>query len=167
MVGPVKPAERNKIIIGMQPFRGSALKFGVFTVHPDNRFVEFNQLAVLPAPGIGPPVVRIRKPAQPRLVAVINRGRPGPGHLDHHRLHQDRLVDVLVGRLRSQVIGTPHLMVGPGQKTRMVVVGQLIHGSHPGRHGHAGPVIGHGIEKVIRVAQQVHPAVVAVLFHPR
>ena len=50
---------------------------------PDQLPVERYQLLVLPAPRIRPPIVRIRKSAQPGLIAVVHGRRARKCHLQH------------------------------------------------------------------------------------
>ena len=78
------------------------------------------------------------------------------------------LIMIVVGFLRrvgAQVSHPSHFPVRPGEKTGMVMVGQLVHGRYQRRIGEAAHVMLHGTAEAFRIAQQVVVAAIAVFFH--
>ena len=57
--------------------------------------VEGDHGLVLAAPGVGATVVGVGPADESRLVAVVERRRSGPGHLDDYGLAHNGLVDAL------------------------------------------------------------------------
>ncbi len=127
-----------------------------------------DQVLVLMAPWIGPAVIGISKASHTGFIAVVDRRRPRPGHLQQDCLPHDLHIDALECRCRSQPVRPPHNAVGPCQEAGVVMIGQFIH-SDPER------IIGHGIPvhagdrppEGIRIAIAFLIAGVAVLFHAR
>ena len=85
-------------------------------VHTDQLRVEADHLLVLTPPGVRPPVVRVREPADARFVAVVERRCAGPGHLHDCRLAIDALAHALRSRFRPEIREPPHASRRPGQK---------------------------------------------------
>ena len=86
-----------------------------------------DQTVVLVPPWIGPAVVGICKSSKSRLVPIINGRRTRPGHLQQNRLTHDLHAHIFHGCRRPQVLRPADHAVGAGQKTGVVMVGQLIH----------------------------------------
>ena len=69
----------------------------IHAVHKDGIPVEIDELVVRRAPGIGPPVVRVREADNAGLVPVVDGRGPGPGHLQNRGRLEDGLVHALAG----------------------------------------------------------------------
>ena len=103
--------------------------------------MEFHQLLIFCTPGIGTPVIGIGEAAHTGLVAVVDGGRPRPGHLQQHRLFEYGFAHVFLRRVRPKSPTRPTFRFRPGEKTGMVMVGQLVHGRYQRRMSEAAHVM--------------------------
>ena len=128
--------------------------------------MESNQFLIFVSPRICPPVIRIREPADTRLVPIIDRGRARPCHLDHYRLAKHRFIHARVSRLRSERIRPSHFMVRSCKESGVIVIGQLVHRHQKRRHGKGSAVMSHGSPEIVRITPHIFSVIVAVFLHP-
>ena len=163
----VKPCIGQDIVIPVKEYQRSVREHRPRLMQGDRSPVEGQHLFILRSPGIRPAVVRIREPAHARFVTVIDRRRSGPGHLHHDGLAHDCRIDSVRGRIIVKMVHPAHLMIGPGQEPRMVMIAQLIHGHLDRRRHHQGHLVLHGIPETVRVPEHSLQVFVRVFFHAR
>ena len=134
-------------------------------MNPDDLPMKVDQLFIFPAPRIGTAVIRIGKATDARFIAIINRRRARPCHLHDNSLQKHCFFYIMICRLCAETVRSADTTVCSSQKSGMVMVGELIHGSQPGRHRHIRSVICHCAHKAVRVSQKILPIIIAVLLH--
>ena len=111
---------------------------------------EGQQLLVLPAPGIGPPVQGVLKALHPGLVPVVHRGGAGEAVQQHLAHPQPGLALLPLGRReavrRPAVLGIRHILRSQqGQDPGRVVGAQNVQGAVKGGPGIVLPDDLHGV----------------------
>ena len=150
-----------------QAHHRAPLQHPVVESRPGQIHMIVNKGQILLSPGIGAAAVRLCEAADARLIAVINGRCPRPGHLHHGTQPVDCRVDVLACRLGPQLGQPSHIVVRPGHKAGVIMVGQLVHGGGNGTLRHPGHVVEHGPEEGLSVADQRRVVAVGMLLHTR
>ena len=138
----------------------------VLFVHADRRAVKGQHQQILTPPGVRAAVIRIRETADPRLISIVKGRSSRPGHLHDNRLPHHLRTHVLTRRRAAKTVHTPDLVIRPCQKTRMVMVRQLIHRGLQRRSRKRRHVIPHRAKKDVRVSKHFLPEIIAVFLHP-
>ena len=131
----IETAVGNDIMFPIEEFQRTMAQYRIFLVDPDHFPMEIDELLILSSPGVSSPVVRIGEATESCLVSIIKGRRAGPGHLHGHSLPHNGDIDLLLRRPIAELGHSSHPMVGPGQETGVVMVGQFVHG-HLQRRSH-------------------------------
>lgn len=148
----VKSRIGDKIVISRSLFDRACEKLPVFLVDTDHFPVEIDQLLIFMSPWVGSSVIRIGKATDTCFVSVVDRWCARPCHLDRNSLTHDSLIDTLIGCFAAHCVHTTDLFVGSCQKTRMIVVGKLIHRDLQRWRCHRCTVMDHCAPEAVRIS---------------
>src|SRR5699024_3463409 len=160
-----KSAVTDLLIIICQKFYRSSQQFTILLVYPYDIFMKSDQFLVFSSPGIGSPIIRVGKTAESCFVSIIDGRRSRPCHLDYHSLPEDGLVYILLGSFTSQIFYPSHFMIGSCKETGVIMIRQLIHGSHQRRRIETGHMIFHRADKTVTISQHALVKFITVFLH--
>ena len=149
----------------IEEFQRTMAQYRIFLVNPDHFPMEIDELLILSSPGVSSPVVRIGEATESCLVSIIKGRRAGPGHLHGHSLPHNGDIDLLLRRLIAELGHSSHPMVGPGQETGVVMVGQFVHGHLQRRSHKAAHMVAHRSHEGLMISQKVATEIIAVFLH--